>query len=183
MTLRPDAPQIVSSIVGRVFSRMSRTILLAFTLIELLIVMALLSTLTAIVVPLYLDYMNDIRVMKARMQLMTLAEAIDDYDQIHGCFPASLDELGEKVPRTDPWGSPYQYLRIRGSSRVLGKSDRSKAPTGARKDHWMVPLNLDYDLYSKGKDRQSQAPLTAPVSHDDVIRAMEGGYFGLASEY
>ena len=127
--------------------------------------------------------MNDIRVMKARMQLITLAEAIDDYDQEHGEYPLSLDELGDKVPRTDPWGSPYQYLRIRGSSRDLGRSDRSKAPAGARRDHWMVPLNLDYDLYSKGKDRQSRSPLTAATSYDDIIRAMEGGYFGLASEY
>ncbi len=181
--LRPEAAQIVISSTWRVLSRPNGKGFLAFSLTEMLIVVALLSTLAAIALPMYGDYLNDVRVMKAEFQLRTLADAIDDYDQLHGCLPNSLDELDEKVPRTDPWGSPYQYLKIRESGRVLGKSNRTKAPAGARKDRWMVPLNLDYDLYSKGKDKKSQPPLTAGASHDDVIRAMEGGYFGLASKY
>ena len=181
--LRPEAAQIVISSIWRVLSRPNGQRFLAFSLTEMLIVVALLSTLAAIAIPLYGDCMNDIRIMKAEMQLRTLADAIDDYDQLHGSYPASLDDLDAKVPRTDPWGSPYQYLKIRESGRVLGKSDRIKAPAGARKDRFMVPLNLDFDLYSKGKDKNSQPPLTAGASYDDVIRAMEGGYYGLAGKY
>jgi general secretion pathway protein G len=53
----------------------------------------------------------------------------------------------------------------------------------ARKDHFLVPLNSDYDLYSVGKDGDSRPPLSAPVSADDVIRASDGAYIGLAANY
>ncbi len=52
-----------------------------------------------------------------------------------------------------------------------------------RKDRFLVPLNSDFDLYSKGPDRKSVPPLTAEASRDDIIRANDGGYIGLASEY
>jgi general secretion pathway protein G len=51
----------------------------------------------------------------------------------------------------------------------------------ARKDRFLVPLNDDYDLYSMGKDGTSSPPLTAKVSQDDIIRANNGSYVGLAS--
>jgi general secretion pathway protein G len=44
-------------------------------------------------------------------------------------------------------------------------------------------LNTDYDLYSMGKDGKTKGPLTAKDSHDDVIRANDGRFIGLASEY
>jgi general secretion pathway protein G len=157
--------------------------ILAFSLIELLICIALISTLAAIVTPMYAEMMDDVRNSRSRMELIALTEAIDDYDQLNGHYPVTLDELEGRLPRTDPWGEPYQYLRIRESLREIGKSGRLDAPAGARKDRFMVPLNLDYDLYSKGKDRATVPPLTAAASHDDIIRAMEGGYFGLAKTY
>ena len=46
-----------------------------------------------------------------------------------------------------------------------------------------MPLNSTYDLYSKGKDGASAGPLTAQSSGDDIIRANDGGYIGLASGY
>ena len=53
----------------------------------------------------------------------------------------------------------------------------------ARKDRFLVPLNSDYDLYSKGKDGKSSSPITASDSQDDVIRASDGSYVGLASQF
>jgi len=53
----------------------------------------------------------------------------------------------------------------------------------ARKDKFLVPLNSTYDLYSKGKDGQSKLPLTAKASKDDIIRASDGAFIGLASEF
>ena len=47
----------------------------------------------------------------------------------------------------------------------------------------LVPLNSTYDLYSKGKDGASASALNAHASGDDVIRANDGGYIGLASGY
>lgn len=54
---------------------------------------------------------------------------------------------------------------------------------GARKDRHLHPISSDFDLYSMGKDRDSVKPLTAQKSHDDVIRASDGGYYGLAKNF
>jgi general secretion pathway protein G len=46
-----------------------------------------------------------------------------------------------------------------------------------------VPLNTDYDLYSRGKDGKSQPSITNALSLDDVIRANDGAFLGLAAKY
>ena len=50
-------------------------------------------------------------------------------------------------------------------------------------DKFLVPLNGDYDLYSMGADGETKKTLSAPASYDDVIRALNGGYIGLASNF
>jgi general secretion pathway protein G len=52
-----------------------------------------------------------------------------------------------------------------------------------RKDRNLVPINTDFDLFSRGKDGQTNFPLTAQRSRDDIVRANNGGYIGLASDY
>jgi general secretion pathway protein G len=47
----------------------------------------------------------------------------------------------------------------------------------------MFPLNSDYDLFSLGADGRTTVSLGESVGLDDVIRANNGGYFGVASEY
>jgi general secretion pathway protein G len=74
----------------------------------------------------------------------------------------------------DPWGNPYEYLKIMGNGPGRGQ---------CRKDKFLNPLNDDYDLYSKGRDGASQAPLTAQASHDDVVRASNGSFIGPALNY
>jgi general secretion pathway protein G len=72
----------------------------------------------------------------------------------------------------DPWGAPYVYLNLDG------------VPIGLmRKDQALVPINSDYDLYSKGPDGASVAPLTAVTSRDDIVRANNGSFIGIASDY
>jgi general secretion pathway protein G len=90
-------------------------------------------------------------------------------------FPESLAEVG-RAKNTDPWGRPYQYLKIEGKAKkqIQGKW---------RKDRSLVPINVDFDLYSMGKDGKSKAPLTAKESRDDVVRANNGTFIGLASKY
>ena len=52
-----------------------------------------------------------------------------------------------------------------------------------RKDHFLHPISSDFDLYSMGKDGETVAPLTAQKSHDDVIRASDGAFYGLAANF
>ncbi len=53
----------------------------------------------------------------------------------------------------------------------------------ARKDRHLNPINSDYDLYSMGKNRDSKKPLQNPKSHDDVVRANDGSFVGLATDF
>ena len=54
---------------------------------------------------------------------------------------------------------------------------------GARKDRFLVPINSDFDMYSMGKNLDSVASLNPPKSQDDVIRASDGGFYGLARNF
>jgi general secretion pathway protein G len=46
-----------------------------------------------------------------------------------------------------------------------------------------LPLNSDYDLFTIGPDGLSAISIDSQFSLDDVIRANNGAYFGVASEY
>ncbi len=81
---------------------------------------------------------------------------------------------GLTTPR-DPWGNPFQYLKIEGrNTKGVGK---------LRKDRGLVPVNSDFDLYSKGRDGKSQSPFTSKASQDDIVRANNGRFIGLVSDY
>ncbi|MGD9272343.1 MAG: hypothetical protein PVH08_14815, partial [Syntrophobacterales bacterium] len=63
-----------------------------------------------------------------------------------------------------------------------GDKRRTKGAKGKGKGKGS-PLNSDYDLYSMGTDGMSAPALTNDVSQDDIIRADDGAYTGLAAEY
>ena len=148
-----------------------------FLLIELAIVFAILGTLAAIAIPNYLKYKYKAQMALVITEIRVLEKEIKNYADEHGEYPASLDDVGIGHIK-DPWGNPYQYLKIDGEDLKGG----GKGPK-MRKDHFMVPVNSDFDLYSMGPDGQSKAPFTAKASRDDIVRANDGGYVGLASEY
>jgi general secretion pathway protein G len=141
------------------------------TLVELMIVLAIIATLAAIGAPLYADVTERARVARAIADIRTLDSEIAAFAGVKDRLPVSLAELG-RANLKDPWGNPYEFLNFE-------SDDKGKV----RKDHSLHPLNSTYDLYSKGKDGKSQAPLTAKASRDDIIRANDGGYIGLASGY
>lgn len=147
---------------------------LGFTLIELLVALALVGTLASIGVPAYYKYVDKADIAAATVDIRSIEQIIVRYEVRNVELPDSLDEAGAGG-LTDPWGNPYQYLRIDGAG-LKGKG-------ALRKDKKLNPINSDYDLYSMGKDGNSMKPLTAKVSHDDVIRAANGAFVGLAINY
>lgn len=142
-----------------------------WTLVELLIVLAIIATLATIAIPLYANVHERARVAVAIADIRILDSEIGVFEAAKGRLPISLAEIGRGTLE-DPWGNPYEYLEF-----------AAGPPGHIRKDHSLHPLNSTYDLYSKGKDGQSQAPLTASASRDDIIRANDGGYIGPASGY
>ena len=146
------------------------------TIIELLIVTAIIGTLAAIAIPMYTGYVNNARVQSAITDIKTISLVIEKYrtDRNNMFLPNSLADINY-ANYLDPWGRPYQYLNI----QALGGGGCGPC----RKDKFVVPINTDYDLYSMGKDGQTTSALTAANSRDDIIRANDGAYIGPAYGY
>ena len=134
-------------------------------------VIAIIGILAAIAIPSMFHYIQKARVVRTIADMKSIEQTLINYSLSKGQFPESLDAVG-CGDLTDGWGNPYQYTRVAGNP--VGK---------LRKDRSMVPVNTDFDLYSKGKDGRSVSPFTARASRDDVVRANNGGYFGLVKNY
>lgn len=147
----------------------------ALMLFELLLALFILGTLFSIGIPVYINQLEKARVVKARTDIYTFSVSIFEYWMNRETLPETLAEIG-RDRYLDPWGRPYQYLKIE-------DKPKKEVQTKWRKDRFLVPLNSDFDLYSMGKDRKSSPALTAKQSRDDVVRANNGAYIGLASKY
>jgi general secretion pathway protein G len=147
----------------------------ALTLIELVIVIAVLGALAAIALPSYRTYIERTKIAQAIKDVAQISMAIARYYTVNSTFPPDLAGVGEGLPSPDPWGNPYQYLGI----------DVDPAPHAGdiRRDRNMNPLNSDYDLYSMGPDGRTQKQLTARWGRDDIVRAGNGGFIGVAKDH
>jgi len=119
----------------------------AFTLIELLLVLVILATLAAVIVPKFTRRSEQARITAARADIANLEVALDSFEVDTGRFPTSDEGLGALINEPsdskgwhgsyikrglpkDPWGNPYVY-------RYPGEKNTD-----------------DYDLYSFGPDGQ-----------------------------
>jgi general secretion pathway protein G len=144
----------------------------AFSLVETLVVCALISTLASIAAGIYVSALKVARVTRAVGDLHAIDIDVRQFYVRHDRYPTALSEARPQVPN-DPWGRPYVYTDL-SQSRNRGR---------ARKDGRLNPINSDFDLYSLGEDGRTTTPLTAPMSKDDVIRARDGAFVGLAAEF
>jgi general secretion pathway protein G len=144
----------------------------AFSLVETLVVCALISTLASLSAGIYVSALKTARITRAIGDLHALDADINAFHLRNNRYPTTLTEARALVPN-DPWGRPYVYTDL--SQR--GSRGR------ARKDGRLNPINADFDLYSLGEDGRTATPLTAPMSKDDVIRAREGAFLGLAADF
>ena len=110
-----------------------------FTLIELMVVMAIIGVLAALIVPNVLGRADDARITAARTDVGNLMQALKLYKLDNQRFPTTEQGLNalilkpttepvpgnwkpylDKLP-SDPWGRPYQYLNpgLKGEVDVL----------------------------------------------------------------
>ncbi len=150
-----------------------------FTLIEFIIVLLIVTTLAGISIPTYLNTLDKARNLRAASEIQNLMKVIKVFEMSNRKIPISLSEIGQQN-MLDPWGNPYQFLNIADGEFTKNGKPKSKK---VRKDRFLVPINTDFDLYSMGKDGKSVAPLTAKASRDDIVRANDGAFVGLALNY
>ena len=110
-----------------------------FTLIELMVVLAIIGVLAALVVPNVLNRADDARVTAAKTDVGNLMQALKLYRLDNQSYPTAEQGLNalvvkptanpmplnwkpyiDKLPN-DPWGRPYQYMSpgIKGEVDVL----------------------------------------------------------------
>lgn len=143
-----------------------------FTLAEVVLILAIVAVLVTLAFTTYQSYRDRVKINQAAADIATISVSITKFRADHKRLPADLAEIG-KSAMLDPWENAYQYINHADS----GASARF------RKDKNTVPINTDFDLWSNGKDGASVAPLTARASRDDIVRASDGAFVGLASVY
>src|SRR5512136_1821885 len=142
---------------------------LGFTIIELLSVMSIMGLLAALAIPRLQLVVKQAKVARAIGDIRSIQVELMSIEASGQALPVDLSAIG-RAGTLDPWGRPYQYLVI--TSSTIG---------AARKDRFLVPVNSTFDLYSMGEDGSSVAAMTAGPSQDDIVRASDGGFIGLAS--
>jgi general secretion pathway protein G len=101
-----------------------------FTLIEILVVIAVIAILASVVTPLVFRNVGDAKVSAAKAQIEIFATALDAYRLDNDYYPSTTQGLaalqaipqGQPLPRNwrgpylrkappqDPWGKPYSYV-------------------------------------------------------------------------
>jgi general secretion pathway protein G len=121
--------------------RRIRARILAFTLIEVMVVVAILAVLAALIVPKIMSRPDEARVVAARQDISSILQALKLYRLDNLRYPSTEQGLAalvtrptlppvpqnwkaggylERLPR-DPWGNPYQFLNpgLRGEIDVF----------------------------------------------------------------
>jgi general secretion pathway protein G len=120
-----------------------------FTLVELLVVVAILAVLAAILLPKFLGYADRSREATAMKDIRSMCTVVEAFAATDGNYPeASLDTdnprsiasimqskgvnwTGDTTGKTDPWGNPYYYdvvddyycIASSGKNGTLGDND------------------------------------------------------------
>ena len=146
-----------------------------FTLVELMIVIAIIGTLAAIAIPSYISSRYKAKIAVAISEIKMIEKSISNHMVDNDELPDGLSDIGLDQ-MIDPWGRPYRYLRIDGGTTpgLNGKRRRDKNAN---------PVNSDFDLYSMGRDGRTVAQFTGKKARDDIVRANNGRFFGLAEKH
>jgi len=126
-----------------------------FTLVEMLVVIAIIGLIMGLIGPRVLNYLSESKVKAAKIQMQSFASALDLFNLDTGRYPSSAEGLAALVRPTsgvaawngpylkggslpnDPWNHPYVYRAPGGHSAFdimsLG-SDGQEGGTGTAAD-------------------------------------------------
>ena len=86
-----------------------------FTLLEIMVVVAIIAILAALIVPQVMGRPDEARIVAARHDVAAIMQGLKLYRLDRKRYPTQQEGLAvlstyvERLPR-DPWGNPYQYL-------------------------------------------------------------------------
>ena len=100
---------------------------LGYTLVEILVVLAIIGLIVGLAGPRVLNYLSDSKVKAAKLQIASFSTVLDLYYLDNGRYPTSNEGLAALIQKpetastwrgpylkssivpTDPWGRPYVY--------------------------------------------------------------------------
>ncbi|WP_035641644.1 type II secretion system major pseudopilin GspG, partial [Bradyrhizobium sp. ORS 375] len=91
-------------------TRMRRDGEAGFTLVEMLVVITIIGLVMGLVGPRVLSYLSDSKLKTARIQIRSLASALDLYHLDNGRYPTAAEGLGalvQKPATATSWNGPY----------------------------------------------------------------------------
>jgi general secretion pathway protein G len=108
----------------------------AYTLVEVLVVLAIVSLMVAVVAPRYVERLEDAREAALRENLKVMRVAIDRFQADTGRFPKDLDELVERrylntVPVDPVTERQDSWIEVAANEIEAGASGLSDVRSGA----------------------------------------------------
>jgi general secretion pathway protein G len=120
-----------------------------FTLVEMLVVLAIIGMISALVGPQVMNYLGRAKTDTAKVSIQNLETALDLYRLDVGRYPTDregLVALVEKPSGTDSWNGPY-----------IKKKTIPDDPWGRPFVYRSPGRSGAYDLYSKGPDNNDSS--------------------------
>lgn len=144
-----------------------------FTLVELIMVIAIIGVLALMAIPSYSRLSNVAKNARCKSEIRTVEKSIIAYNLDNAKYPDGPLDATVTTTLNDPWGRPYQYYNIQ------------KNGTGGAYVEWdgSTTINHDFDLYSMGVNGLGTHDLNDPNCNDDIIRAADGLIVEEAKDY
>jgi general secretion pathway protein G len=121
---KPSSVAVLSRPIGKAAARHGEQ---GFTLVEMLVVIAIIGLIMGLIGPRVLNYLGESRVKTAKIQMQSFASALDLFNLDAGRYPSTDEGLSALVRRSpgvaawngpylkggnvpnDPWSHPYIY--------------------------------------------------------------------------
>jgi len=164
-----------------------------FSLLELLIVVAIIAVLVGVATPYYQDYVKDAKKTKAKHELDVLKQALIKYDTFEDkSFQTTdlrvlLGKYLQDLPR-DPWGRDYEVDYLKGQLISRGPDNQNpnddiivdyKPPLTLQRATWVDTdknrhisgsdyLKLEFSRYLKGGEALTYSNASPTAAGDDL---------------